>query len=436
MPDDAAKGSDEEKNPEIEETRTSIDTLLELLKAKGKSELNNIAITLNVDPRIVENWAKVLEKGNLIHITYEVGRMYLEPITLGLEQTQDLKTKTDLTKFILEEDLAVERISIDKFAKNIDDLSASIGSIEKLYQQKLPDVQKILAEVDKAYSPLEAKKRNMDRMKDEATKDFEEITKKADALYTKLNSFSPKQTEANANEKLGQLSKILQSIDDTQKAMAEMERTESKFFKNMESEIDAQVKELRRQLTSSKYNTEQILRANSRQLTELVKSIRDQANAAQQITREVGNFRKEFESAKHDLDALKSDFADRYERLKEGMSRDSKLVETQSKLLTDSAQAIKKSLGDVSRFDDDVRRWRKNMNDMAKEVATTRTEILKLTNQLNMLDVNKNTSVEAKAKVLEQLSKDGKKTKERASKIKKTIKDTAEEIKGRATGKD
>src|SRR5271170_5516673 len=135
MPEDAEdepeSKEEQAQNPEIEETRTSIDTLLELLKVKGKSELNGVAVALDVDPRIVENWAKVLEAGNLIKISYKVGKMYLEPMNLKPEQQLDMKTKTDVTKFILEEDIAIERISLEKFSKNIEELNKSIGSMSR-----------------------------------------------------------------------------------------------------------------------------------------------------------------------------------------------------------------------------------------------------------------------------------------------------------------
>lgn len=438
MPEDAEdepeSREEQAKNPEIEETRTSIDTLLELLKARGKSELNGVAIALNVDPRIVENWAKVLEAGNLIKISYEVGKMYLEPVGMGVEETKDLKTKTEVNKFILQEDLAIERISLDKFSKSIEALNESINNVDNIYQHKLPDVQKILAEVDKVYSPLEAKKRGIDKLKEEAEKDFQEVNRKADALYAKLNAFSPKQTESKVNERLDQLNRVLASIDEAQEAINETERNEIKFFKNMQNEIDVQVKELKRQLGASKLNTEQALKNNSRQLNELMKGIKDQAHGAQQISHEVDNYRKEFESAKHDLDILKSDFADRYERLREGMEKDFKLVEGQSKKVTDVANEIKKSLGDVSKFDEDIRRWRRNMNDMAREITSTRTEIMKMSNQLNALDGGK-MSLENKAKAMDTISKEGKKTKDRTSKIRKVIKDTADELRDRAEGK-
>jgi chromosome segregation ATPase len=435
MPDEPAEGPKENvRGPISGEARTSIDTLLELVKSRGKTELTSAAVSLNVDPRIIENWAKVLESGGLIHITYEVGKMYLEPITIGVEQQKDLKLKTDFTKFILEEDLAVERISLDKFSKNISDLNASITGIEKLYQQKIPEVQRILAEVDKAYSPIEAKKRSMEKIKIEAEADFKEINKKADSLYAKINSFSPKQTDSNVNEKLGQLNKILENISDAEMAINEMEKNENKFFKNMEIEIDARTKEFKKQLAASKSTNEQTLRANARQLGELIKGVKDQANTAHQLSKEVDNFRKEFESAKHDLDVLRNDFADRYEKVRESIEKDSKLVESESKRVTDAVASIRQGFGDIAKFDEEIKKWRKNMNEMSREVTATRTDIIKLTNQLNALESNK-SSVESKAKIMDDLSKEGKKTKDKTGKIRKMIKDTADEIKESAEGK-
>ncbi|MGD0510625.1 MAG: hypothetical protein ABSA33_02180, partial [Candidatus Micrarchaeaceae archaeon] len=72
---------------------------------------------------------------------------------------------------------------------------------------------------------------------------------------------------------------------------------------------------------------------------------------------------------------------------------------------------------------------------MSREITLTRTEILKLTNQLNMVDSNKNLNLEKKAKMTEELSKEGKATKDKVNRIKKVIKDTADDIRGKAESK-
>ena len=435
MPDEVATppGGDQQK-PGVEETRTTIDALLELLRSKGKSELNSVAVMLSIDPRIIEKWAKVLEKGNLIRISYEVGKMYLEPMSYTPEKQQDMKQKTDVTKYILEEDLATEKISLDKFSKSIDSLNVSIDNIEKMYQRKLPDVQKIISELDKAYEPIERKRRSMDHIKSEAEENFKEISRKADNLYTKLGTFSPKQTEIDLNDKLNRFNKILENISDAQNALNEMERNQGKFFKSLEADINTQVREFRKQLGSSRYNVEQVIKSNSRQLNELVKEMRGQVHSAKRLSREIEGFRKDFESAKHDLDVLKNDFVDKYEMLKTGIANDSKLVDAQSKRVEDEIKSIKQNLGDASKFEEDIRKWQKEMSDISREVTATKTDIIKLTNQLNAVDSNRNMSIEAKTKAVESISEDAKKTKERTSRIKKVIKDTTEDMKNKAEG--
>lgn len=433
MPEEGKNRPEENtKNPDIEETRTSIDALLELLRTKGKMELNSIAMTLSIDPRIVENWAKVLESGNLIRINYEVGKMYLEPLNLSTDATANLSSKTDLTKFILEEDLAVERISLDKFAKNIDQLNVTIAGIEKAYQQKMPDVHKILGEIDKAYEPVEAKKRSIEKIKQDAEIQYQDVNKRISELSTKLISFSPTQTEADINEKMTKLNQILESIDDAQRVITETELNKDKFFDSMQMEIDTQVRELRGQLEKSRGNIDQNIKANGRQLNDLVKSIKEQAATARKTSKEVDNFKKEFEGAKRNLDTLNIEFADRYAKIMEGIEKDSRILNAQSKLVEASIKSIKQNMGDISTLDEQIHRWKKSMNDMAREITMTRTEILKLTNQLNILESNKSLSVEKKSKMAEDLTKEGKANKDRVQRIKNTIKETAEDIRRRA----
>ena len=431
-PDEAQSGNT--KNPEMAETRTSIDRLLELLKLKGKTELNSIAVTLSIDPRIVENWAKVLENGNLIKIDYEVGRMYLEPVNLAPEQQQALKSKQEFTKFMLEEDMAIERISLDKFSKNIEELNNSITSISKVYQAKLPDVKKALDEVDSAYAPLAAKKKMMASIVDVAQRDFDEVNRKADGIYAKLDGFLPKRQEANINERLTQLNGVLQSLNEAETAMKETELNSAKFFKSMETEIDSKMKAFKLQISDSKSSTEQAMKTNSRQILELTKGIVAQVKSAQTLLGEVENFRKEFELAKRDLDVLKGDFADRYSKIKQGMENDIKFINEGSKHADDAIKSIKDSFGDLSKYDDEIKRWRAEMNDMQREVTTTRTDIIKLTTQLNALETDKSVSVEQKAKTMAQLEREGMAAKAKTEKIKKVIKETADEINERVEG--
>ena len=96
---------------------------------------------------------------------------------------------------------------------------------------------------------------------------------------------------------------------------------------------------------------------------------------------------------------------------------------------------IKRNFGDATKLDDDIKRWGRNISEVSKDVATTKSEILKLTTQLNALDANKNISVERKAGAVQEISKSNSRTKERVKSIKSRIKQTADEVEDRAEPK-
>jgi len=388
-----------------------------------------------MDPRVIEKWAKVLENGNLIKITFEVGRMYLEPITLSQDRQADVKTKTDVTKYILEEDLAVERISLEKFSKNIDDLNMTINNIQKLYQQKMPEVQRILADVDRAYAPIEAKRREMEKIRVDSTRQLDEINKRIDSLNAKLNQQSQLQTEADITSKLSRLDLVVKNIASAQKAMEDTTRTKNKFFDTMNKDVDSQVKALRKQINESRSGVEMELRENNMQFSDLVKSLKDQEASAKRLVSEMVNLKKEFELSKQVLEMLKKNLNDRYDRISHDIVSDSRFVDDKAKKIFEDVDAMKRNFGDATKLDEDIKRWKKDIGDASKEVAMTRTEIARLTAQLNTLDANKNISVERKAKAVEEISKSHSRTKERVGEVRKTIKQTAEEIDQRAEDK-
>ncbi len=428
MPDEPAKNDvAEAKIPQAQETTTSIDALLAFLKEKGKSELNSIAVKLNVDPRIVEKWAKVLEAGSLVRISYEVGKMYLEPTKLAAEQTQDLKTKTDVTKYIVGEDLAVDKMSLDKYSKNIQDLDISIDNIDKIYKQKLPEVQKILAEVNRAYVPLEAKERSIKGMFDDTQKDFNDINAKADALYAKLNGFSSKQSESSISDHMLKLNRVLDSVKETQKAIEQSEEAFRKAFQEIKDDAESKTRELNKNLMESRKEAEKSLRTNSQQLGEIIKSMKDSSKYAQQIVGEVNTYKKEFERARNDVEVLRRDFTDRYTKMRQGIESDEKIIKVHSEKMNNAVESIRRQFGNAAKFDEDIRKWRKDMEEMTKDITIQKAEIARLTSQLNALDTSR-LSVEAKAEKVRQVSEAESKTKETAKRIRGTIKKIAKEM--------
>jgi len=99
------------------DAKTTIDSLAELLREKGKMELGKIAQSLGVEQNVVENWAKVLEAGNMVKISNEVGKMYVEPLQVTKEQEAAVAATIDAQRAKLENELAMQRTTLDRCSK-------------------------------------------------------------------------------------------------------------------------------------------------------------------------------------------------------------------------------------------------------------------------------------------------------------------------------
>ena len=105
------------------ETKTSIDSLLDLLNKYGRRDLTSIAVELGISPAIVESWVKILESGKLVRITYEMGKMYVSPS--GKDGTEEEVTvKSEVTKSAIENEVELDKLILDKFSEKVQRLSS------------------------------------------------------------------------------------------------------------------------------------------------------------------------------------------------------------------------------------------------------------------------------------------------------------------------
>ena len=75
--------------------------MVDLLKVKGKLEINSIASELGIGPITIENWSRILEKGGIVEITYEMGKMYVSILQMSVKEKEDLKNKVQLGQKVM-----------------------------------------------------------------------------------------------------------------------------------------------------------------------------------------------------------------------------------------------------------------------------------------------------------------------------------------------
>lgn len=420
------------------EAKTSIDSLLELLKEKGKTDLNTVSISLGVSPTIVEEWAKVLENGKLIRVSYEVGKMYLEPLTDPSEAGDRSRTaiiKTDAQKAALLNEMEVENITLDKYSKNLEDLSATVVGMENIYRQKLPSIQKIFSELDNMSAPMAKKTKELEATKTSAESYFSQLDKKVDELYVKVNALETSNVERAIKQKEEMLKIALTRADAARSTLIDLEDTKGVLYQKISWDIDQQVKEFKAGLRAQIDQIYGELKADAAEAVSIDKEIRTELAETSKIANEAQKLQKDAEAARVALLSSRNLFKDKYAKTVDEIEATANTLTQKYSQGQLQLNALKESMGDVSKLHDTVENTKIELDTIRKQIEISKQIVSSIVDQLKALDTAKNMDATTKAKAVSELSKQSLGARLKGEKIKRSIKETTTSIQGQSQSK-
>ncbi len=371
------------------ETRTSIDALVELLREKGKMDVNMIAGTLGISPAIVESWAKVLEKGGIVRISYEVGRMFIEPVTLSPEQAKMVASKVEVQRGIVQENIAAQRSEAEKFATEINSLGTEVASLERIYQQRMPAVQQMLSQINTLYDSIVEQGKAVDQIKRNAEDSYQGVNRRIDELTAKIDSLGSIDTSKLKGKGAlapGGAQEALKNANAAYDSLNSLSRSKDRLFESLVQNVDAQVGAFKQQINATKKEVEMQLNVSNARIAQILSELNAQSKSSREVMEQLGSFRKEVAGAKKLLNNSRIQFTDRYERLEETMRGGSALLEQDSRALLDRLGDLKAAFGDVARIDNALRGARKSVEAMAKQVADARDAVAELQQTIQALN--------------------------------------------------
>ncbi|MCL4404923.1 MAG: hypothetical protein M1544_00295 [Candidatus Marsarchaeota archaeon] len=400
------------------EARTTIDTMLELIRAKGRMDLNSVASSLGIAPSVVEGWAKVLESGNLIKISYEVGKMFLSPIELSKEDLQALETKTEQKKFILSEELESEVISAEKLDESLKGLGASMQAFEARLQKESPEAHKKVEELSKMYSQLRSYQANIDSIKKSINSDYDAMEKRFDEVIQKANKVAEQEQKAKG----GIPQTIQENLNAAKAAIQEVETVK----KNIASSIESTRKDLENQLKQEDIRLNQIIKQSKEQLEASFKELEKESGMYKGNIKELKELQLSYEQLSKKLNQEHSEFNANYSKLEQGLKGAlDKFTPKYEEALNELNKAMENagSIGEIV----------KNMSDLKAEIAdlepklgTYRQELQRIKDQVDALNAAKNISATQKDDRLKELENRSNAISEdisnKKTKIKKSIK--------------
>jgi DNA-binding transcriptional ArsR family regulator/uncharacterized protein YukE len=410
-----------------DEGTTSIDSLVKLLRAKGKLELSKVAEQLDVSPSLLDNWAKVLEQNNIIKISYELGKMYLSPVSKAEEDAKMVSARAEVKRDVIAQSLSTQLVELNNFASALSNVNISVSNAETLYKEKFPEIQRLLEQVNKVYDTVEEKNRSIASMKKQTTESYEAVARRFSQLESKINDLSKLSSSQPVENmrKVGELSKSISSVVVT---INSLERSKAKQMEELKKGLRAQFDLLASEIDKESLTLDLTLKTYRSQLMDLSKETELTKSKYENLKHFVNDFEKDKARIEASLRASSTAFDDAYQKERQELERRADAYDEISDSLKEKITNLKAQFGDASRLVDSIRSTKAQMQEVEKQIDASRTEIIKMLNEIKALPTLTNLTPAQKAAIVENLSQNENTSRRKITKMRDNVRSTIQKL--------
>ncbi len=381
------------------EARTTIDTMLELIRSKGRIDLNSIASSLGIAPSVVEGWAKVLESGNLIKISYEVGKMFLTPMELSKDELQALESKTQQQKFIMSEEIDADLISTEKLEQSLREIESNISGFEQRLQKESPEARKKIEELSKMYAQMRSYQSNIDAIKKGISSDYDNMEKRFNDLLAKLGKVSEQEQKAKG----GIPGTIQENINNARAALQELETVK----KNVAQSIENTRKDLENQLKQESARLDSIIKQSHSELENAYKELEKEAGSYKGDIKEIKELQLTEEQLSKKLNQQHSEFNSNYSKLEQSLKQATANFSPKYEEAMNELNKVMEGSGSMGEIIKNMSDLKMEIEDLGPKLNNYRAELQKLKDQVDALNAAKNLSVKEKEQKMSDLKAKG-----------------------------
>ena len=381
------------------EARTTIDTMLELIRSKGRIDLNSIASSLGIAPSVVEGWAKVLESGNLIKISYEVGKMFLTPMELSKDEMQALESKTQQQKFIMSEEIDADLISTERLEQSLREIESNISGFEQRLQKESPEARKKIEELSKMYAQMRSYQSNIDAIKKGISSDYDNMEKRFNDLLAKLGKVSEQEQKAKG----GIPGTIQENINNARAALQELETVK----KNVAQSIENTRKDLENQLKQESARLDSIIKQSHSELENAYKELEKEAGSYKGDIKEIKELQLKEEQLSKKLNQQHSEFNSNYSKLEQSLKQATANFSPKYEEAMNELNKVMEGSGSMGEIIKNMSDLKMEIEDLGPKLNNYRAELQKLKDQVDALNAAKNLSVKEKGQKMSNLKAKG-----------------------------
>ncbi len=399
----------DEGNKGAKVVKTSIDSLIEFIKSKGvATEISTVASSLGIAEPIAEQWAKVLEEANLIKISYRVGKMFVEPVTLSPENSKIIATKIATKRDMLEEEVSMQLKQLDKIGDIIDAAKISAGNAETVFKQKAPELQQRLNEINKVYDNVNTQYKYIQEARKKVEETNESVNKELDALISKINNYSSSNVAKTLEEIQAKIEATAKSTSEVNGELGTILKEKDKSIEDIKKNLEKDLAALKRQVSSQFDELNKNVKIAVEQIKDQEKALAIHESEIKSAKQSIEQFNKQKAEYEKEINTAKVYFNDQYSTRKQEIERSISSFEKELNDFNGSINEMKKAFGGVAEIYDSITNARKDLADAEKELIEVKAEASKLYETIKALSVATDLSPTKKAEQLSELDNSAK----------------------------
>jgi len=413
----------------VKETRTTIDSMLELLRSRGRMDINSITAMLNTAPTVVEGWAKVLESGGLAKITYDFGRMYVEPTNIGVSEEAQ-KAQSTARRTVVEQSLETQNILINRINDAIRSIDQATIEAEKEFSKQQPGLRRSLDELNRLKTTIELYKTQMQAVAKSAEIDYSTITKKIETVSRGLEPFASNSFETTIQIITKRTNEIIAAIKNSETSFDALEKSKDSAIEEIKRNFSTQIKELESTVNSSINQINSSYAQYKAQLNGELKTMDTQATLAVYALKQLRELVNEEQRYAKRIDDHKRQLTEKYAKVESELRAANTLMARKSDELTATIDNLINKFGPLGEVSTSIELAKSRKLEVEKEIVSMMTELKGVSGVLSSIGSSKGMPEDQRAKLLTELGQKSTQIMSRIEALRKSLSGIETGLKG------
>ena len=127
---------------------TGVDSLVKLVRERGRVELREAAVELGISQGVIEEWAKVLEREGVVKIDYMFTKVYLTTPTSEKGEAQKKAKEIVDMQVTLAREAESQLKRLERVSRELEDMRNEFVAVSKVFEDKMAGVRQRVRELD------------------------------------------------------------------------------------------------------------------------------------------------------------------------------------------------------------------------------------------------------------------------------------------------